>query len=80
MLVFSNRIPYPGANHVAPPAAKDEKEYRTRSPPRRNRRSSGSSRKPLGVRAAQEGVVPFFVCKNFVWLTGYKLVLPRTSR
>jgi hypothetical protein len=49
VLVFSNRIPYPGANHVAPPAAKDEKEYRTRSPPRRNRRSSGSSRKPLGV-------------------------------
>ena len=29
----------------------------TRSPPRRNRRSSGGSRKPLGVRTAQEGVV-----------------------
>ena len=28
---------YPGANHVAPRATKDEKENRTRSPPRRNR-------------------------------------------
>ena len=29
--VLESRIasPYPGANHVAPPAAKDEKEYRT---------------------------------------------------
>ena len=57
VLVSRIASPYPGANHVAPPAAKDEKEYRTRSPPRRSRNSSGSSRKPLGVRTAQEGVV-----------------------
>jgi hypothetical protein len=30
--------PYPDANHVAPPAANDEKEYRTRSLSRCNRR------------------------------------------
>jgi hypothetical protein len=41
-LVSRIASPYPGANHVAPPAAKDVKEYRTRSPQRRNRRSSGS--------------------------------------
>ena len=35
VLVSRIASPYPGANHVAPPAAKDEKEYRTRSPPRR---------------------------------------------
>ena len=38
MLVSRISSPYPGANHVAPPATKDEREYRTRSPPRRNRR------------------------------------------
>ena len=39
--VLESRIssPYPGAKQVAPPATKDEREYRTRSPPRRNRRS-----------------------------------------
>jgi hypothetical protein len=37
-VLVSRIASYPGANHVAPPAAKDEKEYRTRSPPRRNRR------------------------------------------
>ena len=45
-------FPYPGAIHVAPPATKVEREYRTRSPQRRNRRSGGvvrGSRKPLGV-------------------------------
>jgi hypothetical protein len=33
--VLESRIssPYPGANHVAPPATKDEWEYCTRSPP-----------------------------------------------
>ena len=43
VLVSRIASPYPGANHVAPHATKYEKEYRTRSPPRRIRRSSGSS-------------------------------------
>ena len=52
MLVSRITTRYPGTNHVAPPATKDEKEYRMRSPPRRNRRASGvvgGSRKPSGA-------------------------------
>ena len=47
MLVSRIASPYPGATHVAPPAAKDEKEYRTRSlfffyhPPHRPARPEG---------------------------------------
>ena len=43
------RDPYPSANHVAPPATKDEKEYRTRSPPRR-KRSRRSLKKNLDFK------------------------------
>jgi hypothetical protein len=47
-VLVSRITPCTGANHVAPPATKDEKEYRTRSPPRRDRRSSGSDKKNGG--------------------------------
>jgi hypothetical protein len=71
--------PYPDANNVAPPATNDEKEFRTRSLSRCNRRLlhalTTTAQQPLKRRQPQTTFFPFLF-KNEV----QEMILSHSSR